>query len=325
MFISKTPVRISFFGGGTDFEEYYTKYSSLVLGTTINKYIYISLSKTFPFSNHNYSFAFKDMKTVKSIKDIEHPCVKEIYKRYEVNKNTQLSYNANILARSGLGTSSAFTVGLLNCVLKFNGKVGNISKKFLSEEAYRIEKYKLKEHVGNQDQIFASYGGLNLLKLTENKKIVKKININKKIIDELQNNLLIFFTKIQRDSNKIEKNKILNINKKIDHYHTINTITKQAYAVLKDEDLNQFGDLLHMYWLEKKNLSSFVSNNYLNNIYETALNAGARGGKILGAGSGGFFLFYCEKKFQKQLKNALNKLHLLEFSFTREGSICKEI
>ena len=182
MFISKTPVRISFFGGGTDFEEYYTKYSSLVLGTTINKYIYISLSKTFPFSHHNYSFAFKDMKTVKNIKDIEHPCVKEIYKRYEVDKNTQLSYNANILARSGLGTSSAFTVGLLNCVLKFNGKVGNISKKFLSEEAYRIEKHKLKEHVGNQDQIFASYGGLNLLKLTENKKIVKKLILIKKLL-----------------------------------------------------------------------------------------------------------------------------------------------
>ena len=325
MFISKTPVRISFFGGGTDFEEYYTKYSSLVLGTTINKYIYISLSKTFPFNRHNYSFSFKNIKTVKNIKDIEHPCVKEIYKKYEVDKNIQLSYNANIIARSGLGTSSAFTVGLLNCVLKLKGKVGNISKKFLSEEAYQIEKYKLKEYVGNQDQIFASYGGLNLLKLTKNKKIVKKININKKIIDELQNNLLIFFTKIQRDSNKIEKNKIFNINNKNEHYHKIKTITKQAYEALKDEDLNQFGDLLHMYWLEKKNLSSLVSNNYLNNIYETALNAGARGGKILGAGSGGFFLFYCEKKFQKQLKMALNKLHFLEFSFTSEGSICREI
>ena len=325
MFISKTPVRISFFGGGTDFEHYYSKYDSLVLGTTINKYIYISLSETFPTKKHNYSFAFKDLNKVKKISDIEHPCVKALYSRYNVPKNIQLSYNSNIIARSGLGTSSAFTVGLLNCILSLRNKKHKISKKFLSDEAYFIEKSILKENVGNQDQIFAAYGGLNLIRLTKKNKLVKKIKLKNNSFRNLESNLMIFYTNIQRNSNNIEKDKILKLDKKIEHYHNIKKITSDAYKYLLNGDINSFGDLLHMYWLEKKRLSPLVSNKNLDDIYSVAMNSGARGGKILGAGSGGFFMFYCEKKFQKKLINNLKKLHLLNFKFTNDFSICKEI
>jgi len=320
MIISKTPYRISFFGGGSDYPNWYNKNGGVVLSTTIDKYIYISCRYLPPFFNHKYRIVWSRIESVKTFNQIKHKAVKEMLKNFKIKEGLEIHYDGDLPARSGMGSSSVFVVGLMNALNNFVGK--KISKKNLAQESIYFEQKILKESVGSQDQIAASYGGFNKIIFKPGGKfIVQPISMKKDKIIELNKNLLLVYTGIKRTAHDIAKGYIskLQENKK-NHILEIENFAREGEKILKNGKLKDFGRLLHESWLEKKNLSSSITNSSIDEIYSKAIKYGASGGKLLGAGGGGFFLFYVpyfrQKYFIKYFKNLLT----IPFSFSREGS-----
>ena len=320
MIISKTPYRISFFGGGTDYPVWYKKYGGSVLSTTIDKYIYISLRILPPFFKHKYRIVWSHIETVKKIDQIKHEVVKEMLKKYKIRSGLEIHYDGDLPARSGMGSSSVFSVGLMNLLSNFQGKI--IKKKQLAEKSIYFEQKVLRQIVGSQDQIAATYGGFN--------KIVFKMgggfnvfpfSSKKKKIQKLNKNLLLVFSGLKRTAHHIAKSYVhkLQTSKK-SHILEISNFVKEGERILKEGKLDDFGKLLHEAWLEKKSLSSLITNSHIDEIYDLALKKGALGGKLLGAGGGGFLVFYVphhkQKNFIKHFKNLIN----VPFKFTSEGS-----
>ena len=320
MIITKTPYRISFFGGGSDYPSWYLKNGGAVLSTTIDKYIYVSCRYLPPFFDHKYRIVWSHIENVKDIKNIKHRSVKELLKYFKIKKGLEIHYDGDLPSRSGMGSSSVFVVGLMNLLNNFNGK--KISKKLLATKSINFEQNILKDTVGSQDQIAAAYGGFNkILFKTNGSFLVEPVSIKKNIIQNLNKNLVLLYTGYKRTAPDIAKTYVNKLEKsKRDNILEISSFVGEALYVLKKNDLITFARLLHESWLLKKNLSNSITNYKINEIYEAALKKGAIGGKLLGAGGGGFFLFYVPYSRQKKFIKYFHKLINVPFKFSLKGS-----
>jgi len=320
LIIVKTPLRVSFFGGGTDFPEYFSKKKTRVIGTSIDKYIYLLQSKFYSnLFDHNLRIFYKENEFVKSIKQIKHKVYRKVLDHEKVYKNIEIHTASEMPSFVGLGTSSSLLVGLLN-IINFYKYKKNFNKRKLADKAIFFERSILKEHVGYQDQILAAYGGLNSIEFYGKNYRIKKID---PLFDlkKFNSKLYLIYTGIQRRASNIEQKKIKKIKKNYDYLNTIREISEEAYKYfLKSKKPNFFGKLLHETWLQKKKLHGSVSNKIINNIYEKAIDVGASGGKLLGAGAGGFILFYVEDNKRDKFLKAFKKDSYIDFNFERNGS-----
>jgi len=292
MIISKTPYRISFFGGGSDYPSWYIKNGGAVLSTTIDKYIYISCRYLPPFFEHKYRIVWSHIENVKKIDQIKHEVVKEMLKKYKIRSGLEIHYDGDLPATSGMGSSSVFVVGLMNLLNNFQGK--KIKKKMLAQKSIHFEQKILKDVVGSQDQVAVSYGGFNKIIFEAGGGFnVHPISIKKKTLNKLNRNLLLVYTGINRTAHDIAKSYINKLHKsRKSHILKISSFVGEAEKTLRKGNVSNFGNLLHESWLEKKSLSSAITNSSIDEIYNNAIKKGALGGKLLGAGGGGFFLFY---------------------------------
>ena len=312
MIISRTPFRISFFGGGTDFPDWYIKNQGNVISTTINKYCYINIRRLPPFFNYKYNLRYSKVETASNIKNIQHPSIKHCLLNFEnIKDGLEIVHHADIPGSSGIGSSSAFTVGLLHCLYFLSNNIP--SKKELALKAISIEQEKIKENVGSQDQVAAAFGGLNNIIFSKEKKIeVKPIPISFQNLEKFNKSLVIFFTGFKRNSSIISEEFIKNIPKNYHGLNEISSISHEAMSVFKNNkiDLKKMGTLLNETWNIKKKLSSLISNDVIESIYNKGIKIGAHGGKLMGAGGGGFVLFLVDpekrKNFIKQFTNLLH-------------------
>ena len=319
MIITRTPFRVSFIGGGSDLREFYSKKSGAVLSTTINKYMYIS---THPFFNRK-AFQLKYSKTelADSINEIQHPIIREVLNKFKIHGGVEISSNADIPAGTGLGSSSAFTVGLLHNLYTLQAKY--VSKNRLAEDACEMEIDILKEPIGKQDQYASAFGGINMIEFLQDGQVrVELLAISSEDKVNLQKNLLMFYTKTQRSASAIlEKQK--NSMSDRDKFELLGEMIPYVYKLrdaLSQKQFDYLGEVLHKGWCLKKKITNEISNDSIDSYYEKALEAGAIGGKLLGAGGGGFLLFYCPSKNQDKVRHALHGLFELKFDFDYEGS-----
>jgi len=326
MIICQAPFRISYFGGGTDFPDWYNNHGNgLVLSTTINKYCHVFLRTLPPFFSFNYRLRYFDTETVSDIKEIKHPSIKAILNRYHNPKKggLEIIHYADLPALSGLGASSAFTNALILLVHEYNNN--KISKKHLAKKSIFIEKKILLEDCGCQDQYATALGGFNEIIFKKKNISLKPLNFQKEKKKELEDNTVIFFTGISRKANTIEREKVKKIEKKLDYYKEIYEISSEARNIFCSKNNQNFLDdiskLLNESWKLKKSLSNNVTNNHIDEIYSAALKNGAMGGKILGAGGGGFIMFITKNSLdKKKLIKFLNKLTYVNFNFENEGT-----
>jgi len=319
MIITRTPFRVSFIGGGSDLKSFYSKSKGAVLSTSIDKYMYIS---SHPFFNRK-AFQLKYSKTelANSINEIKHPILREVLRKFKIKGGLELSSNADIPAGTGLGSSSAFTVGLLHNLYTLRSK--RATKDRLAEDACKMEIEILKAPIGKQDQYASAFGGLNVIEFLEDGSThIEPIVIPKSDTVVLQNNLMMFYTKIQRAASKIlSKQKYFMADS--DKFEIVKEMVPYVYSLkdaLYEKQFDYLGEVLNKGWELKKKITSEISSKDIDAYYKKALKAGAIGGKLLGAGGGGFLLFYCPIKKQENLRKALKGLFELKFSFDREGS-----
>lgn len=322
MIISKTPVRISFFGGGTDYPEYFNEFGGCVLSTTIDKYVYITINKIGGLLDENYRIAYKKVELCHSIDSIEHPSVRETLRYLKIMDGLDINIFSDLPARTGLGSSSSFTVGLLNALYAYEGKVK--SKLDYAKEAIHIEKNILQENVGVQDQLAAAVGGLNYMKLSSSDYEVNPIILSKERKKELDNNLLLYYTGISRFATEVLTEQIEKTKEKkvMIELKDIYDMVQDGMKILSDGSipLSDFGYLLDKTWRAKKKLSSAISSGTIDEMYEIAIRHGALGGKLLGAGGGGFFLFYVNSENQEPFRRKMENFIEIPFSFEGEGS-----
>ena len=318
MIITRTPFRISFVGGGSDLRDFYTKCQGAVLSTSINKYMYISSHKFFEEDKVRAKYSITE--TVQNVDELKHEIIREALKKANIKGGVELSSIADIPAGTGMGSSSAFTVGLLHNLNAIKREYS--SKEKLAEEACHMEIDILKEPIGKQDQYAAAFGGLNIFRFNADETVsVEPLYLKQEVYTQLQENLVLFFIGNERKASDIlveQKNNIGNADKF--------AVLKDMVAlvdVLKDVlykgTLDEFGLLLHQNWLLKQRLASKISNNYIEELYHLGLKNGATGGKLLGAGGGGFMLFYCPKEKQQKLIKAMPVRHF-DFKFDNEGT-----
>lgn len=320
MIISRTPYRISFFGGGTDYHAWFQTHGSAILSTTINHYCYLQCRQLAPFFKHKSRVVWSRIEEISDHEDIQHPAVRAVLDYLNIQQGIEIVHQGDLPARSGLGSSSAFTVGLLNAAYALNGMMS--SKRELACEAIHIERDILREHVGVQDQIATAYGGLNKILIQPDGNFdVKPIVLPTKRLKELNDHLLLFFTGVSRTASEIAADKIQSIPKKTTTLHAMQAMVDQAEQLLcSRDDLNLFGELLHESWLLKRELSHRIAPSYIDDIYQTARKAGALGGKLLGAGGGGFILFFVSPEKKHQVCDALDDLLNVPFEFENSGS-----
>jgi D-glycero-alpha-D-manno-heptose-7-phosphate kinase len=321
MIIIRTPFRISFFGGGTDYPVWYEKNGGSVLSTSIDKYCHITCRFLPPFFKYKYKISYSRIEKAKTWHKIGHPSVKGSLKFMNMeNDGISLSYDSDLPARSGLGSSSSFTVGLLNALNCMKGR--DIDRLQLAKDAINVEQNIIRENVGSQDQVAAAFGGFNRIDFESKNKIrVSPIIAPKHRIKKLQNHLMIFFTGFSRTASTIAAEQIKITPQKNKELQTMHKMVSRAIDILEgSEDINEFGKLLHESWQIKKHLTSKISNSTIDKIYDTALAAGATGGKLLGAGGGGFILIFSRPEFKDKIKEKLKRLIHVPFSFEKGGS-----
>lgn len=318
MVITKTPFRISFVGGGSDLKDFYSQYSGAVLSTTINKYMYISSHRPFEdFIRAKYA----KTETVKNVDQLKHPIIRAILKKFDIKNSFEIASISDIPAGTGLASSSSFTVGLLQNLYAVNVPVA--SKDQLAEDACHIEIDILNEPIGKQDQYAAAHGGMNVINFNQDGSVsVEPVNISAQTKKQLEENLVLFYIGKQREASSVLKEQMKNMRSqdKVEMLKDMVALVPELKTCLEKGDLDLFGGLLHKNWLFKQQLSAQISNNDINNLYELGIKNGATGGKLLGAGGGGFLLFYCEKQRQDKLRNALSSLKELDFEFDVNGS-----
>ena len=319
MIITKTPYRISFFGGGSDYPSWYKKNGGAVLSSTIDKYIYISCRFSPSYFKHKYRIVWRKIENVQKINEINHRAVRELLKHLNIKPGLEIHYYGDLPARSGMGSSSSFTVGLMNALCRINKT--KLTKSKLANKSIYFEQRIMKEVVGSQDQTSASFGGFNKIIFNKNNSInVKKIP-SKKNIKRLNENLLLIYTGINRTAHKIANqyvNKLTTVKK--DHIRRILDYVEEGEKILHSGEIDDFGRLLNDAWMEKKALSSLITNSKINEIYDHAMKNGALGGKLLGAGGGGFLLMYMDKNKRKNFFKKNKKLINVPFRFTGAGS-----
>jgi D-glycero-alpha-D-manno-heptose-7-phosphate kinase len=319
--ISRTPYRISFFGGGTDYPEWYLKNGGEVLSATIDKYLYVSIRNLPPFFKHKYRLVYSKIEMVKDYNKISHDVVREALRTTNkgVHNGYEIHYDGDIPARAGLGSSSSFVVGFLNALYNHLNK--KISSKRLANLSINLEQKVLSETVGSQDQIAASFGGFNSIKFYKNDNfVVKKILSKEKDLLNFSNNFFIVFTGINRTAKFIADTYVSNLNKKKSDLKEIIEHVKIAKSLVHKNQITEFGKLLNETWQIKRSLSPAVSNYMIDKIYEDGLKNGATGGKLLGAGGGGFFLFHVKKENRKKFLRKMKKNIILNFKVTNNKS-----
>ena len=321
MIISRTPHRISFFGGGTDYPSWYLEHGGKVLGAAIDKYCYISCRYLPPFFTHKHRIVYSKIETINHVNEIQHPSVKETVKYLNIEQGVEVHHDGDIPARSGMGSSSAFTVGLLKTLYALDGKV--ISKEDLYKEAIHIEQNLIKENVGSQDQVWAACGGLNIIEFLQNGEIiVEPIVMREEHLRSFENNFMLFFTGLSRHASVIAQEQIQNTHKNKHELSKMRELVDEAYKILTSgkNDFIEFGKLLNETWKLKKRLSTKITNSDIDSIYEAAIKNGAVGGKLCGAGGGGFILFYVESENHDRVKKALGNFLHVPFKFDFSGS-----
>jgi D-glycero-alpha-D-manno-heptose-7-phosphate kinase len=322
MIISKTPVRISFFGGGTDYTEYFNEFGGCVLSTTIDKYVYITINEIGGLLDDKFRIAYRLLEQCNTIDEIQHPSVRETLRYMQIEKGLDINIFSDLPARTGLGSSSSFTVGLLNALYAYKGQIK--SKLQLGTKAIHIEKDILCENVGVQDQLAAAFGGLNHMKLSQNGYEVNPIVISQARKQELEDSLVLYYTGISRFATEVlaeqvEKTKEKKIQVEL---KDIYDMVQMGQDILSTDStsLVEFGKLLNTTWIAKKKLSTAISNSHLDEMYDLAMKSGAQGGKLLGAGGGGFFLFYVEAEKKAAFKKSMNKFVEIPFKFENDGT-----
>lgn len=320
MIITKTPFRMSFFGGGTDMENYFKENGGAVISTTFDKYCYVNVRHLPRFFDYSTELSYSRTERVTDINYIQHPAIREAMKMLDMHE-IRLTYEADLPARSGLGTSSSFAVGMLNAFYALKGKYAY--KKKLADEAIYLERVLCAEDGGWQDQIAASYGGLNRINFGPNGYEVLPIIISPERKKQLNSNLMMFFTGFTRFSSDVQKaNAASSPLDKNMYLKQMYDLVDEAEDVLvnKKRDLDDFGRLLDITWKLKKKTGGSVSTNSIDELYRIGVSAGALGGKLLGAGGGGFLLFYVQQEKQEMVKNAMKKLMYIPFEFENGGT-----
>lgn len=319
MIISRTPFRISFVGGGSDMDTFYTRHPGAVLSTSIDKYMYISSHRY--FYKDQIQVKYSQTETVSNLNDLKHPLLREALRKTGITGGIEISSIADIPAGTGMGSSSSFTVGLLHNLYAINRKY--ITHDDLAKEACEIEIDILKEPIGKQDQYAAAFGGLNIIHFNKDGSVrVEPLYIDNSIYQLLEENLVMFYIGNQRKASNILSEQKKNASQE-DKYNTLKKmvgLVTDLRNILYTGNIEDFGKLLHENWILKQQLASKISNDEISDIYAAGIANGASGGKLLGAGGGGFMLFYCEKSKQEKLTSALKKFDRFDFHFERDGS-----
>ena len=310
---------MSFFGGGTDMPEFFNEHGGAVISTTFDKYCYVNVRHLPPFMPYYSELVYSRFERVTDIEDIEHPLIRECMRLHDIHE-IRLTYEGDLPARTGLGTSSTFAVGMLNAFCALKGKM--MSKRQLAEEAIHVEREVLKEHGGWQDQVAAAYGGLNRIDFADNQFKVTPIIIHPERKRLLNDCLLMFYTGVSRFSSEIQKDTMRNQQDKISQLREMLSLVEDAQGILqnKNSDLNDIGRLLNHTWELKRKTGGKISNNAIDCLYERGIKAGALGGKLLGAGGGGFLLFYVEPDKREIVMKELDELMHVPFRFEDEGT-----
>ena len=319
MIITKTPFRMSFFGGGTDLESFFMENGGAVLSTTFDKYCYVNVRHLPRFFDYSTELSYAKIERVTDVNDIQHPAIREAMKMLDMHE-IRLTYEADLPARSGLGTSSSFAVGMINAFYALKGKYAD--KKKLADAAIYLERELCKEAGGWQDQIAASYGGFNRINFNSDGYEVLPLIINPERKRQLNNNLMMFFTGFTRFSSDVQKANASNKADKVNQLKEMLALVDEAEKVLVDKqsDLDEFGRLLDHTWRIKRKTGNTVSTNSIDELYDKGLKAGALGGKLLGAGGGGFLVFYVEPDKQEKVKKAMEDLLYIPFEFEDGGT-----
>jgi D-glycero-alpha-D-manno-heptose-7-phosphate kinase len=321
MIISRTPFRISLFGGGTDYPTWFREHGGSVIGAAIDKYCYISLRQLPPFFEHKSKIIYTRVELVNDIAEIQHPAVRGILTDMGITYGVEIHHDADLPARSGLGSSSSFTVGLLNALYALDSKM--ISKRELGRQAIRIEQEVLKEDVGCQDQIWAAYGGFNRIDFHPDGTFsVVPFVMPPARRAELAQSLMLFFTGFSRFATDFAQDQIKNMNNRRNQLRMIRSLVDSAADILLDPKapLRELGELMHQSWQIKRELADSVSNSQIDDIYQAGREAGAVGGKLLGAGGGGFMVFLVDPERRDRVRERLKKLIHVKVGFDNDGS-----
>jgi D-glycero-alpha-D-manno-heptose-7-phosphate kinase len=319
MIISRTPFRVSFFGGGTDYPGWYREHRGAVLSTTINKYCYITCRYLPPFHAFKFLVRYYRREEAQTVADIEHPSVRECLRAMEIANGVDIVHHADVPARSGLGSSSTFTVGLLHALYALKNEMP--SKRQLAINAIRVEQDRIGENVGSQDQTAAAFGGLNRIDFGGTQEIaVTPMILPPERLDRLQQHIMLFFTGYARTADEVAKEQISRIKQNASGLKKMLELVDEAEATLREDRLTDFGHLLHEQWMIKRGMSSRITTDVIDQMYQAGMKAGSIGGKLLGAGGGGFLLLFVPPERQPAVKEALNKLLYVPAHFEFLGS-----
>ena len=310
---------MSFFGGGTDMPAFFNEFRGAVISTTFDKYCYVNVRHLPPFMPYYSELVHNRFERVKDINEIEHPLIRECMRLHDIHE-IRLTYEGDLPARTGLGTSSTFAVGMLNAFCALKGKM--MSKAQLAQEAIHVERDILQEHGGWQDQVAAAYGGLNRIDFRDNQFKVSPIVIHPDKKSQLDNNLMLFYTGVTRFSSEVQKDTFSNPDAKKAQLKEMLSLVDDAQVILEDKnaDLNDFGRMLDYTWKLKRGTGNKISNKSIDELYDRGIKAGALGGKLLGAGGGGFILFYVEPDKHVAVMKELEELMYVPFKFEDEGT-----
>ena len=320
MIITKTPFRMSFFGGGTDMPDFFQEHGGAVISTTFDKYCYVNVRHLPPFFDYSTELTYSQIERVENCDQIDHPAIRNAMQMLDMH-DIRLSYEGDLPARSGLGTSSSFAVGMLNAFYALKGKYAD--KKTLAQDAIRLERVLCNEAGGWQDQIAAAYGNLNRINFTSDGFNVRPVIIRPERKRQLNDNLMMFFTGFTRFSSDVQRAANTSTDaERIARLKEMLLLVDDAERVLTDKtsDLDDFGRLLDVTWQLKRGKSEVVSTNEIDALYQKGIKAGALGGKLLGAGGGGFLVFYVQPEYQKAVREAMSDLLYIPFRFEEGGT-----
>ena len=321
MILSRTPYRISLFGGGTDYPAWYRRYGGAVIGTTINKYCYISIRTLPPFFEHRHRIVYSRIELPQSLAEIQHPSVRAVLQEQQIETGVEIQHHGDLPARSGMGSSSSFTVGLLNAVRAYKGQMS--SPECLAKEAIRVEQDDIKERVGSQDQVWAAYGGTNRIDFRSDGSFdVTPLLLSAERRRELETHFLLVFTGLSRTAALIAEKQIANMGNCEGQLRALRAMVDEAALLLPDpaRPFKELGTMLREAWAIKKELAGPVSNPAIDGIYSAALEAGALGGKLLGAGGGGFMLLLADPRDHAKIRERLRSPIEVSFRIASPGS-----
>lgn len=319
MIIARVPFRISFFGGGTDYPTWYRLHGGQVVSTTINKYCYVSVRTLPPFFDHTIRLTYSQVEHCKGVDEIRHPAFREILRRFKVASGVEAHYDADLPARSGMGSSSAFAVALLHAMHAWGGRM--VSAGELAREAIYLEREVLGETVGSQDQVAVAHGGFNHIRfLPDDGFTVQPVLVGREVLRQLNSSLMLYFTGIARFASDVARTYTESLAEKERQMHALGQLVHGAIEALRSHDLTAFGNLMHEGWMLKRGLATAISSGAVDEIYESARAAGALGGKLLGAGGGGFMLLFVPPERQQSVRERLTRLLEVPFEFESGGS-----